>query len=169
MIVLHTLENAFDDGDHYHQFVQRGPNLLESEAIGSGIDLREFLNSYIIDDALIGEDAPRFRSLLERCLEAEAIDKLLAFAERIYARDLAGEVDMATTRFGKWTFDSKVLVPPSLRETVPDVWGEAAAPYVKSWWKYEVENNDTTLGYWEWVENLEESNPHKAHDPTERH
>lgn len=157
MIILHTFENAFDDGDQYHQFIQRGPELLDSEALGSEMSLREFLERNIIEDSLISEEHPRFRELLERCLAAKAIDKLLDFAERIYVRDVVGEVDMKSTRFGEWTFDSKVIVPPSLRETVSDVWGEADAPYTKAWWNFEIANDRTTLGYWEWVEHMRET------------
>lgn len=31
-----------------------------------------------------------------------------------------------------------------------DIWGECAQ-YVKNDWRYEVANNDTVLGYWDWV------------------
>lgn len=45
-----------------------------------------------------------------------------------------------------------------LRETVSDLWS-SHEQFPKELWKYEVANDTTHLGYWEWVENkLEEAN-----------
>ena len=41
---------------------------------------------------------------------------------------------------------------PTLREQQKNVWAEYP-DYPKADWKYEVENDDTHQGYWEWVEN----------------
>jgi hypothetical protein len=40
---------------------------------------------------------------------------------------------------------------PTLREQQTNVWSQYPG-YPKSDWRDEVMHNDTTLGYWEWVE-----------------
>lgn len=42
---------------------------------------------------------------------------------------------------------------PALRELVDDVWGEAD-DFPKRDWQTECENDETHVGYWEWVESM---------------
>jgi hypothetical protein len=162
VITLHTFENAYDDGNQYHQFLQHGrQHLLDSLAVGQppGDDLRQFLVNSIIGDCLVEPDVSdrnrdRFERLLNAVLESGDVDKLLDYAGRVcvHGRPVT---DPLRTRFGEWTYDACVIVRPTLRELQEDVW--ASDPqFPRSDWKHEVENDETHLGYWEWVESQRE-------------
>lgn len=49
------------------------------------------------------------------------------------------------------------LVEKIVAQCGDDLWGECKQ-FSKDDWKYEVENGDTVLGYWEWVLSQAESN-----------
>ena len=154
MISLHTIENVYDADHNYHQFIQRGrQHLLDSEAIGSPGTLRSFLQGDVIE--ALDELDDRTANLLERTLESGDIAKLLSYAERVFMSD-SGAEHVCMTRFGEWTFDTVVIEPPSLRELQEDMWVYDPA-YPVADWRYEVQNDDTTLGYWEWVEHMREA------------
>lgn len=166
MITLHTIENAYDTGNNYHQFVQRGRQaLLDSKALGSAITLRSFITDNVIDECLGHLDlderqCERLKRLLTALLGVGELNKLFNFAERIYTRD-SPEDDITTTRFGSWEYDSVMLEPPSLRELKDDVWTEAY-DYTLDDWREEVSRHSVTTGYWEWVESQREQNPPSA-------
>lgn len=156
MLTLHTLENEYDDGSAYHQFVQRGrQGVLESVSLcGEPQTLGDFLRSEMCDLPDV-EDVPRAHALFVRTLEAGRIADLLGFACKFMLKSSEFASDARDTRFGEWTFDSMVLEEPSLRELQEDVW--ASDPdHPKQDWKDEVENDETHLGYWEWVESQRE-------------
>ena len=48
------------------------------------------------------------------------------------------------------------LVDPVVAQCGGDLWGECLQ-FPKADWKYEVENDDTILGYWEWAVHQAES------------
>jgi hypothetical protein len=162
VITLHTFENAYDDGNQYHQFLQHGrQHLLDSLAVGQppGDELRQFLVNSIIGDCLVEPDVSdrnrdRFERLLNAVLESGDVDKLLDYAGRVcvHGRPVT---DPLRTRYGEWTYDACVIVKPTLRELQEDVW--ASDPqFPRSDWKHEVENDETHQGYWEWVESQRE-------------
>lgn len=155
MITLHTLENTYDDGQDYHQFVQRaGQSLLDSGALGSVNTLRSFLTHDVIGS--VDELHPRTEAKLLRLLEAGDINKLLIEAEKANMRAYPAGCCVNDTRFGEWEFDSLVIDPPSLREQQEDVWA-SAEDFPRSDWQHEVANGDTHIGYWEWVEHMREA------------
>lgn len=157
MITIHTFNNSYDDGNDYHQFLQRGSQpLLDSLAVGQppGGELRAFLENSIIGDCLSEPDLDerneaRFERVLKAALESGDIAKLLNYAGRVCVRGRPS-TDPMRTRYGEWEYDSVVIEPPSLRELQADMWAENEQ-FPKADWKHEVGNDDTTLGYWEWV------------------
>lgn len=148
MITLHTLENAYDDGNDYRQFARQ--HLLDSRALASDHTLRSFLTDNVT--GALDNQAPRLPELLDAVMETGDIHKLLSYCERVNMRDIPGEDHPSGTRFGEWTFDSLVIEEPTLRELQPNVWAEDDC-YPRSDWKREVANGDTQSGYWEWIEN----------------
>lgn len=156
MISLHTIENVYDDGLSYHQFIQRGrQHLLDSEALGNPGTLRSFLMGDVIE--ALDELDDRTMDLLERTLASGDVTKLLSYAERVYMRT-SGAEHVCMTRFGEWTFDTVVIEPPSLRELQEDMW-DSDEQFTREDWKHEVRNDDTHIGYWEWVEHMREGQP----------
>ena len=64
-------------------------------------------------------------------------------------------------------FDRSIVTTPPLREQVSDVWTEDPK-HDKQDWRYQVANDYTTLGYWEWVDSRREqtSDEGDASDPS---
>lgn len=154
MITLHTLENAYDDGNDYHQFVQRGTqHLLDSTALASDHTLRSFLVADVM--GALDEQDPRVYKVLAAVLEIGDIPKLLSYCERRNMVDIPGAGHTSETRFGEWTFDTVVIEPPSLRELQEDVW-DSDEQFTREDWQHEVANGDSHIGYWEWVEHMRE-------------
>ncbi len=151
MIALHTIENFYDHTERvYHQFVQRDRQaLLDSTALGRPGTLRDFLKVEIIGgpSAITARQARR----LEATLESGDIAALLVKAMDIELSDYNHTVAARGTRFGYWTYDSVVIVEPALRERVTDPWS-SDLDFPREAWKHEVSADNTTLGYWEWVE-----------------
>ena len=152
MITLHTLTNEYDGSDlDYHQFVQSGKQpLLESQALHSQQNLREFLISDVVE-ACDAEDEEV--ASMHQALEAGDINELLCLAEQIHTG--FGETASCMTGFGSWEFDSVIIEPPTLRELQVDTWAEDPA-YPRRDWQEEIYNDGSTLGYWEWVEHRRE-------------
>lgn len=152
-LILHTLTNAYDDGGDYHQFLQSGNQpLLESRAICSDQTLGEFLQG-MQGDLYDMED--RHERMFDRVLASGDIHKYLRLAQKKNMLSHPFAEDERQTRFGEWEFDSLEIVPPSLREQQEDLW--ASAPdFPREDWKAEVANDETHLGFWEWVENERE-------------
>jgi len=161
MITLHTLENSYDDGNLYHQFVQTGrQSLLESTALGYRDTLHELLLREVIGD--LGEQDPRIDRLLKAALDAGDIKKLLDYAMRCNLRDYPkNQKHGCDTYFGEWTFDSVVLQEPTLRERQENVWTSDPV-WSRQEWKDEVREDATHIGYWEWVESQREQAENEA-------
>lgn len=75
--------------------------------------------------------------------DKDSLDILIADAERAVYDVSRSHKDVITTTY---------VGDAPLRQTVDNVWCEHK-DYPKEDWLTEVENYDTTVGYWEWVEN----------------
>jgi hypothetical protein len=157
MLTLIVIDNSYSEGNQYHLFLQRERQpLLDSKSVfDEELTLRKFLEGTIIDDSVLSPDLTerhqaRLKKLMVVLMEKGEISTLLSYAERVYMLD-SPKGHVSHTVFGEWTFESAVIVPPSLRELQENVWAELAG-FPKSDWRKEVADDETHLGYWEWVE-----------------
>lgn len=171
MLILHTFENTYDEDHHYRQFVQRGDNPMDAVGIGEKQTIRQFLEELHGELSLDDDpgpddywnedpefDGPRttYNADLVTLIEEGSIQSFLTLAQEVALKNSVVKVDhVCQTHFGEWEWDTTELIPKTLRETVENVW--ASDPiFSRKDWKYEVSNDETHAGYWEWVENNRE-------------
>jgi len=153
MIYLHTIENHFDGSEfNNHQFIQAPPqSLMESEAIGTGQTLAEFLLQRVLD--AISEKVPKSRvDRMLKLLEDGDVNTFLREAVDIETKGIRSKA--ARTLFGAWEFDTVKLYsgsPPTLREQQENIWTDHG-DYTQAEWRDAAFAGETTLGFWEWVE-----------------